>query len=87
MVLFSDICVDWSKSISVDLHLIYIVVAKLSLHPKTNTFNKMRCAVKICDSSPKSNGYFMLTQTNGRFCQNLTVASRDREESKVSFIQ
>lgn len=87
MVLFSGLCLDWSESVSVDFHLIDIVVAKLSLHPKNTILNKMSCAVKMFDSSSNPNGYFTLTKANGRFCQNLTVASRDRGESEVSFIQ
>lgn len=86
-VLFSGLCLDWSEIISVDLQLIYGAVAKFSSQPKNNTLTKMRCAVKMFDSSPKPNGYFTLTQTNGRCCQKLTVASRDGGESKVAFIQ
>lgn len=55
MVLFSSLCLNWPEFISVDLHFIFSVVAKLCLQPKNNTLTKRIFAVKMFDSSSEPN--------------------------------
>lgn len=58
---------------------------KAFLHAKNNTFNKMRCAIRMFNSSSKPNRYFTFTQTMAD--PTKSHCKKQRQSGKQDFIQ